>query len=403
MPWPLRMTLLIFFLSLVFYIYVGWRLAGALATIYPEHATAMRRGVALVFFFLSLFPIVILSYHFAGALDRLFVFSTDLQSADYLLLYPFWIGLITVLEVAPYFVVTDLFHIVLRLFASNALQQWLTKLALLKVSIFALFLVYVGVRSYLDTNRIKVSQHEVAIKGLPDSIEDLKIALFSDIQIDRYSQEDKINQFQEKLDVINPDLLFFAGDLITQGRHFIPMGLQALCKTDAKVGRIACLGDHDFWSGPEEVTSGLRGCGWKFLENQHRVIQHKSADILVTGITHIYSKRIRSAELDSLLSSAPDADIKILLVHQPAIWIMQAAEKHGYHLFFAGHTHGGQLVFNPFGINLTSTQTENPIYSGFEKVGNLNVIVTNGTGFTLAPLRYRAQGEVVEIRLKKQE
>lgn len=403
MPWPLRMTLLIFFFALAFYIYVGWRLANAIEIILPEHITAIRRFVFLVFLFLSLFPLIVLSYHFAGALDRLFIFRTELHSPDYFLLYPFWIGLIAVLEVAPYFLLADTFHLTLRLFASNFLQQSITKLAVLKISVFALFLIYVGVRTYLDTNRVKVSQYEVSIKGLPESFADLTIGLISDVQIDRYSQDDKIRRFQRRLDDIGPDLLLFAGDLVTRGRHFIPQGVQSLCETKAKIDRIACVGDHDFWSGPEEVSSGLLQCGWKFLDNQHHVIQHESAQILVTGITHVYSKRIRENELNRLLSSAPDADVKILLVHQPATWIMKTAEKHGYHLLLAGHTHGGQIVFRPFGIRFTTTQTENPIYTGHEKVGNLNVIVTNGTGFTLAPIRYHAPAEVVRIRINKQK
>jgi len=45
----------------------------------------------------------------------------------------------------------------------------------------------------------------------------------------------------------------------------------------------------------------------------------------------------------------------------------------------------------------------NEIYSGYYVPENLLVIVSDGIGFTLTPVRYRAPGEVVQIRLKSIE
>jgi predicted MPP superfamily phosphohydrolase len=393
------MALTIFLFSLILYVYVGWRLADGLGTLMPQYAGGIRRGVALAFLGVSLFPIVVLAYFGAGILDSLFVFRNEVNWGDYLLHYPFWIGLIIILEVAPYFLAADLLHLTLRLFAASTLKIWVGKLAVVKVVLFFAILINVGYRSYIDTNRINRSTYTLALDNLPESLENLNLALVADIQVDRFVSDEKIEMLHEKLDEIDPDLLFFAGDIVTQGVHFIPKALGALCETDAKIERIAALGDHDYWSGADAVSSGLRDCDWRFLENEHHVIQHDSATILVTGITHIYSKRISPDALDSILSSAPVADVKILLVHQPGEIVIQAAARNGYHLLLAGHTHGGQLIFKPFGFPFSPSQLENPIYSGHGKAGRLNVIVTNGIGFTLAPVRYRAQGEVVEIRL----
>jgi hypothetical protein len=129
-------------------------------------------------------------------------------------------------------------------------------------------------------------------------------------------------------------------------------------------------------------------------------MEYNGYKIVITVITHVYSQRIGTHELHSLLANKPAGDIYILLVHQPADEIIKAAAANGYDIFLAGHTHGGQVVFRPFGFRLTPSQFENPHYSGYKKVGNLNVFVTNGIGLTMMPLRYNAPAEVMEITIR---
>ena len=79
---------------------------------------------------------------------------------------------------------------------------------------------------------------------------------------------------------------------------------------------------------------------------------------------------------------------------------MHAAATHGYHLFLAGHTHGGQIVFQPFGIPVTPSRWETEYFRGVTRLGTMLVIVTNGVGLTLAPFRYNARSEVTGITLQ---
>jgi predicted MPP superfamily phosphohydrolase len=160
------------------------------------------------------------------------------------------------------------------------------------------------------------------------------------------------------------------------------------------------MGDHDFWHDRQTIVSGMEARGWDFLQNRHQLYQHGDMKILVTGITYIYSRRISPRQLDSLLASAPDADIKILLVHQPRPYLMRSAAKNGYQLFLAGHTHGGQMVFKPLGFTITPTQFENELYTGYHILDGLNVVISNGIGLTLVPLRFRAYAEIVSLNFK---
>ena len=100
-----------------------------------------------------------------------------------------------------------------------------------------------------------------------------------------------------------------------------------------------------------------------------------------------------------MLDRAPDADLRILLVHQPAEWLLNQASERSYDLLVAGHTHGGQIVIHPLGIPVTASMRETGYYSGEYTLGSMAIVVTNGVGLTLAPVRYHAPAEVTTIVL----
>lgn len=403
MPWPLRMLLRIFPLLLIAYIYTGWHIANALSLLTSISVWRLRVVVLVVIILLNLYPVIILYAFQSGNYRSLFVLQPVLQSEDYLFTFPFWLGLIITLEVAAYFLALDIIGGLLRVLPAISRQNWLKWKAVLQILLLLFIIAYAGFRSWNDTYRVRLKPYRVAVKGLPRSLEDLSITFVSDIQVDRYTRESKLKHFREIVASAAGDLLLFGGDLVTSGETFIPEGVELLCEAVAPLERIACLGDHDYWANPGRITGDLRRCGWTFLENQHCLIEYRGQTILVTGITHIYSSRISDATLKRLLEDSPAADLKIILVHQPALEIIRMARRYEYDLVLAGHTHGGQLVFRPFGIPLTATRLENQFYSGLHHYQDLPVIVTNGIGLTLAPLRYQAPAEVVKITFTPRE
>lgn len=400
MPWHVQMLLRIFPFLLIAYLYTGWRVSRCIITWFALPAGWVRTGVGLTILYLNLLPILILLAYRSGRAEQLYLFRPQLQTLDYLVTFPFWIGLIVVLEILPYFLALDLAGAVIRLLPGLKNWEWGRGKAGLHLAILIFFVIYVGIRSFLDTSRVRLETYCLEAAQLPPSLENLNLTFISDVQVDRYTGENKLKRLEEKIRQAGGDLLLFGGDVVTSGELFIPLAQRFMCGLTAPLGRIACMGDHDYWSNSRAIPAGLRDCGWTFLQDQHRVIEHNGSHILVTGITHIYSQRIQPARLKSLFEEAPAADLKILLIHQPSNQVIRAAREYGYHLVLAGHTHGGQIVFRPFGIPLAPTRFENKFYSGLYKYDNLAVIVTNGVGLTLAPLRYHAPAEVVKVVLK---
>ena len=399
MPWHIRMLIQIFLFSLVVYAYIGWRLSHAIYSLFPIPPWSARLLTFLAVLFLNSLPIVVLWHYWTGQENTLFLFENQLHWLDYLLNFPYWWGLIIAVEILPYFLLLDTIGIHVHIIAPNFQSYWTKWQAFIKTSMVLFFMCYVGIRLYWDTYHVQITPYKVAIKNLPNALQNLNLVLVGDIQLDRYTQDDKIFQFKNQLQIAKANLLLFAGDLVTNGKNFIPDGIKLLCGTQASLERIACMGDHDYWADREKIPQGLQNCGWTFLQNRHHVIPYKGYRILITGVTHIYSQRISKYQLSQLLATAPKADLKVLLVHQPADIVVETAAQYGYHLMLAGHTHGGQFIFKPFGISLTPSRLENKFYAGHNEFHGLQVVITNGLGLTLAPLRYHASAEITRIVL----
>jgi len=93
------------------------------------------------------------------------------------------------------------------------------------------------------------------------------------------------------------------------------------------------------------------------------------------------------------LHGAPaSAAVKILLAHQPRS--AEAAAEAGFDLQLSGHTHGGQFwPWNHF------VRFQQPFTAGLNRLKNLWVYTSRGTGYWGPPKRFGAPSEITRIRL----
>ncbi|KAA3618943.1 MAG: hypothetical protein DWQ05_06140 [Calditrichaeota bacterium] len=398
MSWEFRMTTIIAAFTLPFAIYLTMRINAALRSLSTLSVKKRLTIAFLPLLWYLILPAIYLTTAVFGSFDQIFTKSPTLGVTDFVLLFPFWVGLIIILEASPFFIFIDLANLFARLFKKRNHQIWDKSQAVVKIVVVSFLAFYVSFRSYIDTYDVKTDQETAFFDGLPPEMYDLNLAFFADLQIDRYTQKAKLDQFQNIIKKQNPEFVFFAGDLVTSGKKYTAQATKVMTHIQAP-NRIAVLGDHDFWSDPQRIPQELKEGGWIFLQDEHKIIEYAGKKILITGVTHIYSKKTNPEKLRALLKTAPQADLKILLVHQPAEFIAQEAAENDYQLMLAGHTHGGGIVSHFFGIPITPSQKETRYYSGLFTLEKLKIIVTNGIGNTLAPIRYHAPAEVTVIRL----
>src|SRR6185503_12718008 len=107
---------------------------------------------------------------------------------------------------------------------------------------------------------------------------------------------------------------------------------------------------------------------------------------------HHFDPAHRSSPSAALAGAPGEAEVRVLLAHQPRS--AHAAAEAGFHLQLSGHTHGGQ--FWPWNLFVRFQQ---PFTAGLHRLKDLWVYVSRGTGYWGIPNRFGAPSEITRLRL----
>jgi len=402
MPWPLRVMLTILPVLVIAYVYGGWKLYNSLTMLVSWPREQIRWYLFAAVGYLNLHPVLLALMHLIGLQNLSRSIREGNRIWDLLFTYPFWLGLIVIAEILPWLILSDFVKLPFYPFYSRLKSDWLQIQSYVIVGLFALFTFYVVVRVVFDSTRIKVNRVVYADRHLPASMNGTKIVHISDVQIDRHTGPRKVRRYVKKVNALQPDLIFFTGDLVTSGTDFIELGAALLGDLKSKHGVFGCIGDHDYWANAAMVKKNLTENGMLTLEDSNHLVQVGSDSVLVTAITNVYSKRPNLDKMHYLMGYQPRGALDILVTHQPTEEVVELAAERGYQILLAGHTHGGQLVFKPLGLfSFAMPRLENPFFRGAHHVGQMLVNINNGLGYTLVPLRYHAPAEITLVQLVK--
>ncbi len=366
-----------------------------------------KKHFLLFLLIINSYPFLLLVYIFLARIYGLSVFSFPKNIfTNYLIIYPFWVFFILILQADLALILLDVIRIGWGLFNKNKAE-----LSLLfkknNAVFFVLFLVYVPARIIYDYYSVDVTHIEIRKADLPKALDNFKIALISDIHVDYYTNDRRVKKYVSLVNKEQPDLVLIAGDIISNGTAYIRTAAKLLSGLSANYGVYSCVGDHDNWAyvrnykrSLREVKQALASVGIPMLDNQNIFIPVDSAKIQIAFATNNYVTRITRRELSKLTADST-SDVKIFLTHQPRQRLISFASKQGYDFYFAGHTHGGQItLLFPF-LNLSPSFLETKYSRGAFRYGNLFVYVCRGLGMSIAPVRYNSTPEILIVTLKR--
>ena len=390
------------------------RLNHATKQFFPKFYEGKYRFVRKIFLiWMNLYPLVLLFIFAYFGITGSYLTAPESRVIDYLLIYPFWIAFILMIQCFLFFIPIDLIRILMSLFMKSGKEKLIRVHSTLVYIIVGFFILYIPMRVIYDYNTVDVREITYGMKNLPASLENFRIGFISDIQADHYTDKSRLEKFINTVNSLNPDLVLIAGDLITTGPDYIEISGQEVGKLKAKYGVYSCVGDHDNWAyrndyakSLAEVEASLYANKVEMVDNGIRNINVGNAQIDITFITNTYVETVPENILDSLTTES-FGDFKIFLAHQPRPFLIETARKNNFDLYLAGHTHGGQITFVlPF-IQLTPTMFETKYTKGDFWFGDpdgvgtsMLLVVTRGLGMSLAPIRYNSTPEVTLITLK---
>ena len=244
--------------------------------------------------------------------------------------------------------------------------------------------------------RAKVQAVDVPIAGLPASLHGFTIAQISDIHVGSTIKRGYVDAIVDAVNDLEADMIAVTGDLVDGTVKQLSRHTQPLARLSARHGTYFVTGNHEYYSGVGSWITELRRLGLRVLMNEHVVLQHEGAEVVVAGVTdysaHHYDAAHQSDPSAAMAGAPADAGFKLLLAHQPRSAF--AAAPAGFHLQLSGHTHGGQFLPWNFFVRL-----QQPFTAGLHRLGDLWVYVSRGTGYWGPPKRLGAPSEITHLRL----
>lgn len=411
MSFIMRLTLALFIFFIVeFYFYK--RFKNSFITIFPNfNKTTLKKTIRLIIIFTNLYPVILVIYFiYLMISDASRMSAIENPFFDWLLVYPFWASLLIIVQSIVFLLPIDLVRLITFPLYKNFRESVKRKISIITLMIISASFVYVPLRIAYDYNYVSTRVTTLEIDNLPEDLIGFKIAFIADTQADWYTDETRLNNYIEKVNDANPDLVLIAGDIITSTPRYIQPGADAFKSLSAEYGVFTCVGDHDNWAYRDdhprslrEISAALNAAGVEMVDNDKRIIQVGSYTIKIAFATFTYSRRVNPVVLEQLANENHKYDISIFLTHQPNESLISFADQLGYDLFLAGHTHGGQLtILFPF-IELTPTLMETKYVKGDFYLNDMMVVVNRGLGMSIAPIRYNSTPEVTIIVLQNKE
>jgi len=312
-----------------------------------------------------------------------------------------WVGLVAMGSFSSLFVLTlvrDVALIVSRVLPAAwfdaATAATFTHASALGVPVLAAVMTLVG---FINARRrARVRRVDVPIEGLPASLDGFTIAQISDLHVGPTIKRRYVDAVVEAVNAIGADLIAVTGDLVDGGVAQLRGHTEPLRRLSSRYGTYFVTGNHEYYSGVQPWLAELRRLGFRVLLNEHVVVRHRDAKLVLAGVTdysaHHYHATHRSDPAAALAGAPSDAALRVLLAHQPASAF--DASRAGFDLQLSGHTHGGQFV--PWNWFVRFWQ---PFTAGLHRLGRLWVYVSRGTGYWGPPKRLGAPSEITRLRL----
>lgn len=241
-----------------------------------------------------------------------------------------------------------------------------------------------------------VVEVDVPIAGLPAALHGFTIAQISDIHVGPTIKAPYLRRIVDAVNRLRADMVAVTGDLVDGSVRELSAHVAPLADLQSRHGTFFVTGNHEYYSGAASWVVELRRIGLRVLMNEHVVVRHDGAEMIVAGVTDFSAHHFDPAQRSdpqAALAGAPDAaGMRVLLAHQPRS--AEAAERAGFHLQLSGHTHGGQ--FWPWNLFVPLQQ---PFTAGLNRLRRLWVYTSRGTGYWGPPKRFGAPSEITRLRL----
>ena len=278
------------------------------------------------------------------------------------------------------------------------MKKFLAITFIILLSIFGILLY----SRYVATSGL-ITKEYVITTDIADSYDGFKIVHFSDLHYGRIITDQELKIISKEINLINPDIVVFTGDLIDDSIDIDNFNdeklISFLSSIKAKYGKYAVRGNHDYVVYADKIKNLFADAGVTYLENSYDILYNESNDkIFIGGLdTSFYDKD----DLDKTLTYQDEnISYKIILTHEPDISDEIVSKDNTINLILAGHSHNGQVRL-PFIGALTTPEKAKKYYDNYYKIQNTDLYVSSGIGVSKVDFRLFNRPSINFYRINK--
>jgi len=267
--------------------------------------------------------------------------------------------------------------------------------------IFIIFLLIFSYGYFIEPNNLVTKEYKINA-SVPDSFDGIKIVHISDMHYGFYFSNKMLDKIVKEINFINPDIVFFTGDLIDKSANLNEKKItyleNSLKKINAKINKYAILGNHDYEYSSEKISKIYTNSNFILLQNSFDEIYYNSNEkIIVYGIDDVIKDK---HNLEATFTNYDENLYKIVLVHEPD-YVDDILKNYQVSLILSGHTHNEINI--PFIKSLNKKQMAEKYNNNHYLIENTNIYISTGLGTTNFKFRLFSPPSINFYRINKED
>ena len=260
----------------------------------------------------------------------------------------------------------------------------------------------------LGVTHFQVKEVAYSSADLPPSFDGLRAVQISDLHAAGWhGRERALCRLIDRINSLQPDVIFFTGDLVNQQSSELD-GLEDLLRLlHAPHGIYSILGNHDYgtyyaWPSRQAERDNLqqlirreRAMGWKLLLNEHDLLDIGGDTIAIIGVENDGEPPFSQMADLPRAARGTEGYFRILLTHNPTHWRREVVPTTDINLSLSGHTHAMQVKL----FGWSPAKWKYPEWGGLYTQGDQTLYVNIGLGCAGFPFRLGARPEITLLTL----
>ena len=270
--------------------------------------------------------------------------------------------------------------------------------------IFVIIFMTVLYARYIGTLGLETKEYTINDKNIPNDFDGLKIVHFSDLHYNRAINIKKVSEIIDEINLINPDIVVFTGDLIDKDvilkdKDYDDL-TKLLSKINTKYGKYAITGNHDI-SNIDKIIAVYNNSNFNYLDNDYDIIYSKHNEkIFIGGLNSVSEKKDDIAKMMNYFKDNDEPIYKIILIHEPDI-TDKIVKDYSVNLILAGHSHNGQVRLPIVGPIYTPPYAKN-YYDNYYNIDGTNLYISSGIGVSTVNYRLWNHPSINFYRINKE-